>query len=330
VLALEKRGTVVYPEGVAAQFPEDPGLARRGVTGYAGTSLIDASGNAIGILVALTRKPIERREFFVSMLEIFAARAAAEIERERADAAVRELNISLERRVRERTEELEAANRDLDSFGYSVSHDLRSPLGALNGFAHLLRTREAARLSTEGVHLLQQVENNATRMTNLIEGLLEFSRLGRKPVLRVAIAMADLVAEVVEEMGAESRGRRIDFRVGPLEDAYGDPVLLRQVWRNLVGNAVKYSRQRDPATIDIGSDAASGEYYVRDNGAGFDMQYAGRLFGVFERLHSESEFEGTGIGLAIVQRVVNRHGGTVRAEGRPDAGATFRFTLPAR
>jgi len=329
-LALERHGTVIHPEGVAELFPEDKGLARHAVTGYAGTSLFDASGKAIGILVALTRAPIERKEFVVSMLEIFAARAAAEIARARADAKVRELNISLERRVRDRTAELEAANRDLDSFGYSVSHDLRSPLGALNGFAHLLRAREAQHLSEDGVHLLRQIETNATRMTNLVEGLLEFSRLGRKPVTRVAVQMAVLVGEVVDELRAEHRDRRLEFRAGALADAYGDPVLLRQVWLNLIGNAVKYTRGRDPAVIEIGSDPATSEYFVRDNGAGFDMKYAERLFGVFERLHSESEFEGTGIGLAIVQRVVNRHGGAVRGEGYPDRGATFRFTLPSR
>ena len=250
--------------------------------------------------------------------------------RERADAAVRELNISLERRVRERTVELETANRDLDSFGYSVSHDLRAPLGALNGFAHLLRTREAERLSGEGMHLLRQVENNATRMAQLVDGLLEFSRLGRKPVTRTAVPMAALVREVVEELGIENRERRIDFRIGTIPDAYGDPMLLRQVWRNLIGNAVKYSRARDPAVIEVGFEPAGGEYFVRDNGTGFDMQYADKLFGVFERLHGESEFEGTGIGLAIVQRVVNRHGGAVRAEGALERGATFRFTLPSR
>ncbi len=330
VLAMERRGTVIHPEGVAEQFPDDAGLAKRGMTGYVGTSLFDASGNAIGILVALTRQPIERKDFVVSLLEIFAARAAAEIERASADAQVRELNISLERRVRERTVELETANRDLDSFGYSVSHDLRSPLGALNGFAHLLRAREAERLSTEGEHLLRQIETNATRMTNLVEGLLEFSRLGRKQVTRVAVPMASLVREVVEELGAAMDGRRVDFHIGTVAGAYGDPILLRQVWRNLIGNAVKYSRGRDPAIIEIGSDLATGEYFVRDNGAGFDMNYAERLFGVFERLHSESEFEGTGIGLAIVQRVVNRHGGAVRGEGLPERGAVFRFTLPAR
>jgi PAS domain S-box-containing protein len=330
ILAMERRGSVIHPQGVTEQFPEDIGLAKRGVTGYAGTSLFDAAGKAIGILVALTREPIERKEFFVSMLEIFAARAAAEIERARSDATVRELNISLERRVRERTAELETANRDLDSFGYSVSHDLRSPLGALNGFAHLLRTREAERLSADGAHLLRQLETNATRMTNLVEGLLEFSRLGRRHVTRIGVPMAGLVSEVVEELSAENPGRKLDLRIDALPDAYGDAVLLRQVWRNLIGNAVKYSRGRDPAVIEIGFDRNTGEYFVRDNGAGFEMQYAERLFGVFERLHSESEFEGTGIGLAIVQRVVNRHGGKVRGEGQPERGATFRFTLPAR
>jgi PAS domain S-box-containing protein len=330
ILAMERRGTVIYPERVAEQFPDDAGLAMRGMTGYAGTSLFDTSGKAIGILVALTRVPIERREFFVSMLEIFAARAAAEIERARADAMVREINVSLERRVRERTAELEAANKDLDSFGYSVSHDLRSPLGALNAFAHLLRTREAERLSADGAHLLRQVEANATRMTSLVEGLLDFSRLGRKAVTRINIQMAALVREVVEEPGAGNRDRRLEFRIAALPDAYGDPILLRQVWRNLIGNAVKYSRGREPAVIEIGIDPATREYFVRDNGAGFDMQYAGRLFGVFERLHSESEFEGTGVGLAIVQRIVQRHGGSIRAEGQVGRGATFRFTLPAR
>ncbi len=180
------------------------------------------------------------------------------------------------------------------------------------------------------MHLLRQLETNATRMTNLVEGLLEFSRLGRKPVTRVAVQMAVLVGDVVDELADAHRDRRLEIRVGALTDAYGDPMLLRQVWLNLVGNAIKYSRGRDPALIEIGSDTATGEYFVRDNGAGFDMQYAERLFGVFERLHSESEFEGTGIGLAIVQRVVNRHGGMVRGEGRLDQGATFRFTLPAR
>jgi two-component system sensor kinase len=144
------------------------------------------------------------------------------------------------------------------------------------------------------------------------------------------VPMAALVNEVVADLRADIGDRKVDFRVGTVPETYGDPMLLRQVWKNLIGNAVKYSRKREHAVIDIGFDPVGKEYFVRDNGAGFDMQYVERLFGVFERLHSESEFEGTGVGLAIVQRIVRRHGGVIRGEGRPDNGATFRFTIPER
>jgi PAS domain S-box-containing protein len=329
-IAVEKRGTVVVPEGVSAKYPGDKGLARLGIAGYVGTPLFDAEGQVIGTVVALTREPIERKEFFVSMVEIFAARAAAEIERARAYATVQELNVSLERRVRERTAALEAANRDLDSFGYSVSHDLRSPLGAITGFADLLRGAEAERLSSDGAQMLQQIEINASRMTDMLEGLLEFSRLGHKPVAQVPVAMLALVQEVVGEVRALNAAPQVEFRLGRLPDAAGDPVLLRQVWANLLGNAVKYSRARTPPVVEIGYDEAKAAYFVRDNGVGFEMQYAGKLFGVFERLHSSAEFEGTGVGLAIVQRIVRQHGGEVSAEGEPGRGATFSFTLPQR
>lgn len=328
-LALEKRGTVIHPDGVARKFPQDEGLARRGISGYAGTSLFDAEGRAIGILVALTREPIERKEFFISMLEIFAARGAAEIERARAYDTVRELNVSLERRVQERTAELEAANRHLDSFGYSVAHDLRSPLGAIAGFADLLHDTETAQLSDEGVQMLRQIEMNTGRMNDMLEGLLQFSRLGHKPVVKVPVPMAALANEVVEELRAQGGAQRAEFRLGRLPESPGDPILLRQVWANLLGNAVKYSRTRAPAIVEVGYDPARTAYFVRDNGVGFEMKYAGKLFGVFERLHSTTEFEGTGVGLAIVQRIVQRHGGEVSAEGEPGRGATFSFTLPA-
>jgi PAS domain S-box-containing protein len=327
-IAVEKRGTVVYEEGVREKFPADRGLARRGITGYVGTPLFDAEGKVIGTVVALTRKPIERKVFFVSMVEIFAARAAAEIERARAYATVRELNVSLERRVLERTAALEAANRNLDSFGYSVSHDLRAPLGAISGFADLLRGAETEHLSDDGVQMLQQIETNAARMTDMLEGLLEFSRLGHKPVSKVPVAMSALVEEVVGEVRALNAAPHAEFRLGRLPDAAGDPVLLRQVWANLLGNAVKYSRARTPPVIEVGYDEAQSAYFVRDNGVGFEMQYAGKLFGVFERLHSNAEFEGTGVGLAIVQRIVQQHGGEVSADGEPGRGATFSFTLP--
>jgi light-regulated signal transduction histidine kinase (bacteriophytochrome) len=233
------------------------------------------------------------------------------------------------RRVGARTAELELANRDLDSFGYSVSHDLRAPLGAIHGFSYLLRAQEAGRLSADGEHLLARIEDNAVRMMRMLEGLLEFSRFGRVRVAPAAVATAQLVEEVIAAIRGAPDAPEVEFRVRPLPDCRGDPVLLRQVWANLLGNAVKYSRHRDPAVVEIGFDAASRAYEVRDNGAGFDPSGAARLFGVFERLHSEAEFEGAGVGLAIARRIVERHGGRIWAEGAPGKGATLRFTLEA-
>ena len=229
---------------------------------------------------------------------------------------------------RKRTAELEAANQELESFSYSISHDLRAPLGAIHGFAHLLRLQEAGRLSEDGSHLLAMLEDNTTRTTELLEGLLEFSRLGRKPIVKTEVSMDTLVHGVLQALRLRPEAARTEFRLGPLPGCPGDRTLLRQVWSNLIGNAVKYSRQRDPAIIRIGYQAATTSYFVRDNGAGFDMRHAGNLFGVFERLHTEAEFEGTGVGLAIVRRIIERHGGAVSAQASPGRGATFRFRLP--
>jgi len=326
--AIERRSTVCLPRQVRAHYPDDRDLRRLGVEGYVGTPLINSDGNAVGILAVMSRQPIERVELWRSILEIFAARAAAEIERSRAEAEVLALNAGLEARVRERTAELEAANRDLESFSYSVSHDLRAPLGAINGYAHLLRSRETGRLSEDGAHLLAMLEENARRTTELLEGLLEFSRLGRKPMAKAEISMEALVHGVLQSVRLRPEAAQAQFRLGPLPACRGDRVLLQQVWCNLIGNAVKYSRHRDPAVITIGCAPAAGGYFVRDNGAGFDMRHADNLFNVFERLHSAAEFEGTGVGLAIVRRIVERHGGTVSAQAMPDRGATFRFSLP--
>jgi len=246
----------------------------------------------------------------------------------RALELIRGLNESLEQKVLERTTELEAANREMERFSYSVSHDLRAPLGAINGFANILRNKEGDRLTPDGARLLALLEGQSERMAILIDGLLEFSRLGRKPVTKVEIAMAVLVSEVAEEARAGEASRRAELRIAPLPSCRGDPILLRQVWRNLIGNAIKYSRNNASPLIEIGYDAVASAYFVRDNGVGFDMKYAAKLFGVFERLHGESEFEGTGIGLAHAARIVERHGGRIWCDAAPDKGATFRFTLP--
>lgn len=327
---IRQRGTVAYPENVAQLFPRDEGLQKLGAQGYVGTSLQNSQGEAIGILVAMSRKPIRHGGLWASILEIFAARAAAEIERAAAERRIRELNLSLERRVAERTAELEAANRELESFSYSVSHDLRTPLRAVAGFAALLRSQHAAALPDAGRHQLERIEANAARMGALIDDLLKLSRASMQELKRRPTDM-EALARMAAHEATEHAARPVEVVIHALPPAQGDHTLLQQVWANLIGNAVKYSRGAAAPRIEIGARplANAVEYYVRDNGAGFDPQQAARLFGLFQRLHSEEEFEGTGVGLALVERIVRRHGGQVGAEGATGAGATFRFSLPA-
>jgi PAS domain S-box-containing protein len=250
--------------------------------------------------------------------------------RKRAEAALSELNASLERRVIERTSELEAANRELDSFSHSVSHDLRAPLFQINGFATLLRKDRASSLSLDAVRFLERIEHGSEQMGQLLESLLDLSRAGRATLQRNPVDMQALVGEVLVMLrGPESA--RADIRVAELPLVKGDATLLRQVWQNLLGNALKFSRHAEAPCIEVGAERRDGavEFFVRYNGAGFDMQQAGKLFDVFERLHTADEFEGSGAGLSIVKRIVERHGGQVTATGQPGRGACLRFTLPA-
>ncbi len=328
-LALSRQGSVAFPSRVCDQFPQDLGLKTMGVQGYIGTSLIDSGGAGIGILVVMSQKLITEVGLWTSVLEIFGARAAAEIQRARADTLLRELNTSLEQRVRERTAELELANHELESFSYSISHDLRAPLRAINGFTKLLSVDHKAQLNEEASSLLARIEQNAVRMSRLIDDVLEFARAGRGTLNPKRIDMQKMVGEVIAELQANTPSKA-QIRVGELPAATGDALILRQVWQNLLGNALKFSRNAAQATIEIEGAQRGGmiEYLVRDNGAGFDDAYADKLFGVFQRLHTASEFEGTGIGLAIVRRIVQRHGGSITAEASVGKGATFRFTLP--
>jgi two-component system, sensor histidine kinase and response regulator len=244
---------------------------------------------------------------------------------------LRRLNKELERRILERTRELEVANRDLEAFAYSVSHDLHAPLRAIQGFCNLFMEDYGASVPGAGQELLSHIRSGADRMGHLIEDLLSFARSGRVPLNRERVSMNDLVGEVLVELLREHAGRRIELDVQELPSCVADPALLRQVIVNLLANAFKYTRDRDPARIAVRGRSAAGEvvYEVADNGAGFDMKHAEKLFGVFQRLHSQQEFTGTGIGLSIVQRIVERHGGSVRGEGRPGEGATFSFSMPA-
>jgi len=239
----------------------------------------------------------------------------------------------LEEQVARRTEALEGTNAELESFSYSVSHDLRAPLRAIHGFARILLDDHKAQLDLEAQRLLGVIDQNTRRMGQLIDDLLAFSRLGRKEIAAAPVDMRELAQAVSDDARRaepEQRGS-LDIRIDPLPPALGDRALLRQVMGNLVENAVKFTRGKDSARIEVGSRPDGGQtvYYVKDNGAGFDPRYSDKLFGVFQRLHRTEEFEGTGVGLAIVKRIVQRHGGRVWAEGKLDEGATFYFTLPA-
>lgn len=235
----------------------------------------------------------------------------------------------LAQRLARRTAELEAAQKELEDFSYSVSHDLRAPLRAVNGFARITLEEYGPQLPEEGRRYLERVRNAGEKMGELIESLVAFSRFGRQALKREAVDSSKVVQSALEETQNGQQRPQIEFRLGKLPDCNADPHLLRQVWINLLANAIKFSSTRAPAIIEAGCVRENAEniYFVRDNGVGFDMQYSNKLFGVFQRLHRADEFPGVGIGLAIAQRIVHRHGGRIWAEGKVGHGATFYFTI---
>jgi signal transduction histidine kinase len=296
-----------------------------GITGMIVVRL-RARGINLGYLslfrTSASRSPYTRDD--LHLVKDLADRAALAIDTSR-------LVEDLERRVAERTEALETANRELEAFAFSVSHDLRSPLRAIDGFSLMLEEDHGSKLDDDARDLLAVIRKNAQHMSHLIEALLRLSRLGHRAIQPVSeVDMRDVVETVLAGIRTANPTLVIDLRIGELPTAIGNVELLRQVWTNLLDNAVKYSRRRPVAIVEVAGRRESGElrYTVTDHGAGFDPKYASKLFGVFQRLHNNAEFEGTGVGLALVQRIVSRHGGRVWAEGRLDIGATFGFGLP--
>ena len=267
---------------------------------------------------------------FVLLLGVSVSLVIAVVQRHRSEEQVRALNQALEQRVAERTSALEQANKELESFAYSVSHDLRAPLRHIDGFLALLKESVEPALDDQSLHYMSTIADAARRMSTLIDDLLAFSRMGRQEMSKTSVDLNALVTDVIRGLAPEAAGRNIDWHIADLPVVTGDLAMLRVVLFNLVSNALKYSSKRPQARIEIGtlpSEEGETVVFVRDNGAGFDMRFKDKLFGVFQRLHRVDEFEGTGIGLANVARIIARHGGRVWAQGQIDQGATFYFSL---
>jgi signal transduction histidine kinase len=281
-------------------------------------------------IIGVGNKPEDYDQLDVDAVLVLANETLNVIQRKRAEDRLLKFNEELEQRVEERTSQLIAAINEQEAFSYTISHDLRAPLRAINGYTSIIEEKYNDQLDDEGWRLLNVVKSEALRMGILIDDLLTFSRLNRAQLVRNSTDMNQLVQTVVQDLTHAGQEKRTDFRIGSLHPADADGNLIRQVWFNLISNAQKFTSKRESPVIEIGSRLEEHEvqYYVHDNGSGFNMQYVDKIFGVFQRLHDDNEYPGTGVGLAIVERIVQRHGGRVWAEGEPGKGATFWFTLP--
>ena len=308
-----------FPKEVRHLFPRDVVLQEMVAESYVGTTLWSSKGQPIGLIAVIGRKPLLNPRLAEAILKLVAVRAAGELERKDAETE-----------LKERTLQLEYLNQELESFSYSISHDLKVPLRAIDGFSRMIVQKYGDKLAEDGTRLFNTIRSNAQMMNTLIDDLLSFSRVSRKDMNMTEIDMASLAGGVWNEIRAACPDRELDVKFVKILPGFGDQALIRQVLLNLFSNAVKFTGNRKPGIIEMDSYTESDNvvYRLKDTGVGFDMRYYDKLFGVFQRLHSAEEFEGTGVGLATVKRIINRHGGKVWAEGEVDKGATFYFSLP--
>ena len=326
----------IYSSGITKLFPKDLLLQEMGIESYIGSPLFDREGEALGIMVIMDSKPQEDIAVAENLFKIFQERVSVEIEREQAEKKLKQHKDHLEVMVQERTVELELSNnyleeavKELETFSYSISHDLKAPLRAISGYSGMLHQDYSGSLDEEGNRLLNVINDNAVQMGQLIEDILQYSRMVRRPLEKGEVHIKKLTEGVILELEGEYKDRDIEINVQEMPNCNGDSVMIKQVLMNLVSNAIKYTGNKEKAKIEVGSKQIDNEtvYYVKDNGVGFDMKYSDKLFGLFQRLHSKKEFEGTGVGLAIVQTLVNKHRGKIWADAKVNVGAIFYFSL---
>ena len=297
---------------------------------YEGAQTGDFGGLTLFLKKQETMDHPEFFEAIVQQVSVAIQRRRAEVALLKSQEEIKNLNKELEQKVINRTQQLESVNIELEAFSHSVSHDLRAPLRAINGFSKILENDFQDKLGSDGSRLIKVIVDNTIKMDELIVGLLKISKVAGTEVKKKSIDMNLMVNSIYQEFATQSDKERITFTVKPLEDGYGDPVLIHQVWINFIENAVKFSKKKENPTIQISSYIENNQtvYVIKDNGAGFNQEYQDKLFTIFQRLHSTEEFEGTGVGLALIHRIIKKHGGSVWAEGEEGAGATFYFSLP--